>query len=258
MTVEAANRGAAPAPRHKSAPRGYFPASDLDMSVKVAEVIRNRAGGRTDRANLRAFLNYQTTRSGAFNARLASARLFGVIEGRGDDLSITPLGERIVAPTYEEDAKAARVDAFLSVPMFRKVYEFFDGRQLPPDSGLQNHLQKEHDIPEGQTRRVLRTLMNSAEQAHFFETPGGRSHMVKPLLGDEVGPPDAPEQVEHSQDEGAHEDLASAQPPPQSDSREQVRLEYVRKLVSQIGSGDHDQESLMDRIERLLDKEEER
>ena len=247
---------AGPVSRRPSAPRGYFPAFDLETSIEVAEAIRNRAGGRTDRAHLATFLAYKTAMSGAFNARLAAARLFGVIEGHRNELSVTPLGERIVAPTYEEDARAARVQAFLNVPMFRKVYEYFEGRQLPPNSGMRNHLQNEHGIPSAQTPRVLRVLMDSAAQAHFFEARGGRSHLIKPLIRDEPESPDDTEQVDNEQDEGASEDLAPSRPPSQPVSVEQVRLEYVRTLIGQIGSPDHEQDALMDRIERLLEKEE--
>ena len=257
MTDREVGEGSASASKQPSAPRGYFPAFDLDTSIKVAEVIRNEAGGSTDRAHLASFLNYKTPKSGAFNSRLAAARLFGVLEGHGNDLLITPLGERIVAPTYADGARAARVEAFLNVPLFRKVYEFFEDRQLPPDSGLQNHLQNEHGIPRTQTQRVLRILLDSAEQAHFFEARGGRSHMIKPLIRDDSG------SEVGDQESGEQQDAvgASEVPPPQTvepTSLEQVRLEYVRKLISQIGSADHDQGELMDRIERLLESESEK
>lgn len=251
----AKNNGAGSASQRVSAPRGYFPAFDLEASIKVAEAIRNRGGGRADRAHLATFLDYKTAKSGAFNARLAAARLFGVVEGHGNELSVTPLGERIVAPTYEADATAARVEAFLNVPMFRKAYEYFKDRQLPPNSGMRNHLQNEHGIPGSQTQRVLRVLMESAAQAHFFKARGGRSHMIKPLIRDEVDPSDSAGHDDQEQHDEGSASPTPVQPPSPPASVEQVRLEYVRKLIGQVGSPDHEQDALMDRIERLLEKE---
>ena len=143
MTSKASNGGAVPVTRKPSAPRRQVPPFDLEASIKVAEAIRNRGGGKTDREHLATFLNYSTIRSGGFNMRLAAARLFGVIEGRGDDLSIAELGERIVAPRNPDQAREARVEAFLNVPVFRSTYEHFRGKQLPPHAGLQNYLQTE-------------------------------------------------------------------------------------------------------------------
>ena len=254
MAEKEASGGSGPSSQQPAAPRSYFPAFDLAASITVAEAMHNRGGGRTDRAHLATFLNYKSTRSGAFNMRLAAARLFGVIEGRGDDLSVSSLGERIVAPTYSEEAKAARVEAFLNIPMFQKTYHDFDGKQLPPPGGMQNYLQNEHGIPSGQTKRVLRILMDSAEQAHFFEARGGRSHMIKPLIRD-AGDPGVDEQKDQENTElppavGLNSDCVGPSTAPTT--LEEVRLEYVRKLISQIGSADHEQGELMDRIERLL------
>ena len=257
MTDGEVGKGSATASKQTLAPRGYFPSFDLDTSIKVAEAIRNQAGGSTDRAHLASFLNYKTAKSGAFNSRLAAARLFGVMEGHGNDLSVTALGEQIVAPTYPEGAKAARVEAFLNVPLFRKVYEFFEDRQLPPESGLQNHLQNEHGIPRTQTQRVLRILLDSAEQAYFFEARGGRSHMIRPLIRD-ARDTEISEQDPDEQNVAVGASEPPSPPTGTPTSLEQVRLEYVRKLVSQIGSADHDQGELMDRIERLLEKESEK
>ncbi|MCY3782620.1 MAG: hypothetical protein OXG79_02420 [Chloroflexi bacterium] len=241
--------------RQAAAPRGQFPAFDLDSSIRVAEAIRNEGGGRTNRDHLASFLLYKSSKSGTFNMRLAAARLFGVIEGRGNDLSTTPLGERVVAPTYPQDAKAARVEAFLNIPIFRKVYEQFKGMQLPPDSGMQNHLRNEHGIPDAQTQKVLRILMDSAEQAHFFEARGGRSHLIRPLIQDDEDPPDIGGQDNHEDADEASESPPTSEAPSPPSSVEQVRLEYVRKLIGQVGSPDHEQDALMDRIERLLEKE---
>lgn len=156
----------------------YF---DLDSSIKVAEVIYNRGGGQCSADQLAAWLDYSTTRSGTYLTRVSAAnKHFGVIEQNGDRFSITERGKTILAPVMPDDAVNAKVDAFMSVPLFAKVFENYRGSQLPPEVGLKNLFQNTFKILPDRVPQTVRVFMNSAEQAGFFLATGDRSRLVRP------------------------------------------------------------------------------
>ena len=65
----------------------------------------------------------------------AAKTYFGLIETDRLNVRLTSLGQRIVQPHLNAQA---RVDAFLTVALYNKIFEEYRGRQLPPDLGLEN------------------------------------------------------------------------------------------------------------------------
>src|SRR3990172_44763 len=95
-----------------------FPYYNLPISILVAKTMHERAGGQCDRTQLAALLGYKGIKNGSFLTRVTSAKMFGLIEQEGDQLRITPRAQAILSPVRESDALAAKVDAFLAVPLF--------------------------------------------------------------------------------------------------------------------------------------------
>ena len=54
-------------------------------------------------------------------------------------MTLTPLGLKMVDPTQQ---KAAKVEAFLNVPLYSKLYETYKGNTLPPPAGFENEMAK--------------------------------------------------------------------------------------------------------------------
>jgi hypothetical protein len=151
-----------------------FPYGDLDDAVEVAKALHDHRGGRSELGDLAAVLHH-TVKSGTFRVRMATARIFGVIEGRGT-VSLSQLGQRIVDSKTE---KQARVDAFLQVPLYKAIYDNHAGATLPGDKGLENEM-KELGVSEKQAHRARQAFQRSAEQAGFFAH--GKDRLVKPAL----------------------------------------------------------------------------
>src|SRR2546428_339397 len=123
-----------------------FPYYDLGDAVAVAETIHTKGGGVASQDQLAAFLGHTTTNSGAFLSRIAAARLFGLISGRGSELKITPLAQKILMPVYPEQAREALLEAFLKVPLFKAIFEEHQGKELPPEFGLKNLFRTKYGI----------------------------------------------------------------------------------------------------------------
>lgn len=159
------------------------PYYDLASCEKVASAIHRDAGGSCERAQLAALLQYSGTKNGAFLTRVASAKAFGLIDQHGELLRITPRGAVIAAPLTSNDAQRARVEAFLNVELFRKVYEEFNGQTLPMIAGLRNLFASKYQLLPDRVDPAIKIMLDSADTAGFFRaTNGSRTRMVAPLL----------------------------------------------------------------------------
>ncbi|MCW5699333.1 MAG: hypothetical protein KIT00_05790 [Rhodospirillales bacterium] len=152
-----------------------FPYMDLSDVLQAASVIHANVGTGTCSADqLAAWLGTSPT-SSAFRVRLSASRMFGLIEAdRSESIRLTHLGQRAMDPQQE---RAAWADAFLSVPLYRAVYEKFKGNVLPPTAALEREIVA-MGVAEKQKSRARQVMERAAEQAGFLESGGDR--LVKP------------------------------------------------------------------------------
>jgi hypothetical protein len=173
-----------------------YPYFDHDSSIKVAEVIQNVGGGSCASDFLAAQLGYASIKSGTYLTRMAAARMFGYISATDGSFFVTERGRAIVSPVMPEDSVIAKVEGFLSVPLFAKVFEDFKGKTLPPDVGLKNLFLNTYKIVPDRADSALRVFINSSEQCGFFKS--GRDRLIKPATFQGHNkpqiPPDTPAQ----------------------------------------------------------------
>lgn len=167
-----------------------YPYYDLADGVTVATKMHQEAGGPCSRSQLAAILGHKGVNSGAFLTRLSAAKLFGLIESTPDKkMKVTQRGLAIVAPVSPEAAVQAKLDAFLDVELFQKVYKEFDGTTLPADVGLKNLLETTFEVVPDRVTPTVRIMLDSADYAGLFPN-GNRSRMVMPFKapGSAAGP----------------------------------------------------------------------
>ncbi len=152
-----------------------FPYGDLDDAIGVVKKIFEKKGQQYCGIDqLAAWLGHESMTSGAFRLKLTTARTFGLIEFDHDSVKLTRLGCDIVEEGLERQAKA---DAFLTVPLYKKLFENYRGRTLPPDIGLEQEM-AELGVPPKQKDKARQAFQRSAQQAGFFEQ--GRTKLVLP------------------------------------------------------------------------------
>jgi hypothetical protein len=151
----------------------YTPLADAEQVVQAL----HRRGGMAAMDELAAELN-QVTTSGAFRTKVATSRTFGAVSVRRGTAHLTPLGRRLVDPTQVEQARA---DAFLTVALYRKIYDEYKGHTLPGTEGLENTMGRLGVSPK-QTERARQAFQRSAEQAGFFRH--GSDRLVAPAFAD--------------------------------------------------------------------------
>jgi hypothetical protein len=150
-----------------------FPYGDLDDAVSVAVAIHSNAGVSATTDQLAAYMKQSST-SGAFRLKAATAGVFGITTNERGTVTLTPLGRRIVDPAQ---SRQARAEAFLAVPLYRAVFDKYRGHALPPAAALEREMAN-LGVSSKQTDKARQAFERSAQQAGFFAH--GTDRLVAP------------------------------------------------------------------------------
>jgi hypothetical protein len=152
-----------------------FPYLDLDDAVEIAKGVHTVGGSNCQWDQLAAQLN-QAASGGGFRMRVQTAKLYGVLTYDRGTVTLTPLGQRICDAEQE---KAARAESFLTIPLYKAIYEQFKGGTLPPPSGLETAMVT-LGVAQKQKDKARQVFQRSAQQAGFFAF--GTNKLVMPSV----------------------------------------------------------------------------
>ena len=172
-----------------------FPYNDLDDVVSLVKVIHDNAGLECTVDQLAGYVKSPKT-SGAFRLRMSSASTYGLTDNERGEVRLTPVGRRIVDPAQEA---AARVEAFLQVPLYARVFENYAGFTLPGPAALEKYIRDVGVAPKV-TDRARQVFMRSAKQAGFFAH--GEDRLVRPAV--QGGPGTKPIESDAAKPEPEH------------------------------------------------------
>jgi hypothetical protein len=151
-----------------------FPYMDLKSAIVLADAIHSNVGSGDCADDQLAAWSGQSPKSSTFRVQVASARMFGVIGGDNAHHRLTDLGRQIIDPSQ---SRAAKVKAFLNVPLYSSVYEKYKGGLIPPTAALERDM-VQLGVAQKQKDRARQAFERSAEQAGFFEQ--GKNRLVQP------------------------------------------------------------------------------
>lgn len=159
-----------------------YPYFSLEQSIKVALAIHEKGGGICTPDQLASWLGYSAVRNGACMTRFSAARMFGMIASQGEKIALTDRSRAIISPIMPDDAARAKVEAFLDVPLFKAVYDFFKGKTMPQEAGMRNLFENNYKIVKDRVAPAVKVFYDSAEQAGLFSVSGDRSRLIIPLF----------------------------------------------------------------------------
>jgi hypothetical protein len=153
-----------------------FPYSDLDSAVDLVRTIHTRAGMSCETEQLAGWMD-QSASGGTFRSRTSAAKMFGLTQSERGQIGLSPLGLDILDGAKE---RAARVTAFLNVPLYSAMYEQYKGYSLPPPPAIQRQMVT-LGVSAKQADRARQVFTKSAMQANFIDPGSGR--FIKPSVG---------------------------------------------------------------------------
>lgn len=119
--------------RRRRKPATGFPVIDLGEAASVL-ARASQHGWEHTVAEIAGYMGHATTNSGAFRAKLAALRDYGLVSGRGESLEITSVGRRIAVPETEEQRLAALQEAFANTAFGPLYQESVKGSPISTDS----------------------------------------------------------------------------------------------------------------------------
>jgi hypothetical protein len=140
-----------------------YPLYDLAEAVKVAESVRDLGGGNAPAAKSLLAQHLQYAENGpSFFQRVAAAKAFGLIEGRGS-YSLTDLAKQYFYPIVENGKEAAAVKSLTFPKAFAVLVQKFDGGKLPTIDMLGNIIHTEAEIPVSKKNTVAGIFLRSIQ-----------------------------------------------------------------------------------------------
>tara|TARA_Y100000310_G_scaffold296833_1_gene329414 strand:+ start:339 stop:1034 length:696 start_codon:yes stop_codon:yes gene_type:complete len=135
--------------KRKSKPKRDFPQHTIEDSKVIVDVIKDlNAGNPWAPSNIASALNMG--KSNNFFYLTASSRDYGLTVGTRDTakIEIGEIGHRFAYPKTPEEEFVAVKDAFHNVALFKIVYEYYQGQNLPEIQYLKNTLKTEFGVDE--------------------------------------------------------------------------------------------------------------
>jgi hypothetical protein len=144
----------------------------LDLGEAASVLVRaSQHGWDHTVAEIAGYMGHATVNSGAFRAKLAALRDYGLVSGRGESLEITAVGRKIAIPETEDQRRAALQEAFAST-VFGGVYqEAVKGQPISIESIGRRGVSR-LGIAPGSQRSFGEVFARSAAAADLAETTG--------------------------------------------------------------------------------------
>lgn len=164
------------------------PAYPLDQAIRVPLAISDNFGkAPTKPLRVAQAMNLSPNSSG-FRMICGAAIAYGLVDGgaNSEQIALTPLGRRVVAPTKEGDDFAARREASLRPRVVRDFLTRYNGSKLPNEAIGRNVLE-EIGTPADKTATVYNLIVDSARSVGFLREVKGQLYVDLETLGNEAG-----------------------------------------------------------------------
>lgn len=163
-----------------------YPFYDLQEAENFALAVRDTGGSSVPEDDLLKHLGVsKTTKSWVY--KLSTAREFGLVDRKGQkdaaQIALTDLAKRIQRPSSEAELAASRIAAFLTPPLYKKLFEVYRGETAPKVGFLANALARDpHKLVESVTEQAAKAFLQSATHAKLLvdgvfasDATGGKS-----------------------------------------------------------------------------------
>lgn len=200
-TATEAGSGEDKASKHpRRAPGIGFPALPLGEAVTLIKKVASYGNSHTDAA-VASFLGHSTSNSGPFRSKVAAMRDYGLIAGRGGELTVTPLALEIVHPGLDANPLASLRAAFMTCKPFTALYDALPKGVDLEVASLANTAMHNHGVSSQSKDAfavsfvkggILAGLMEEVDGGHVrisAEEPSSGSGATDEIGHDETPPP---------------------------------------------------------------------
>lgn len=161
-----------------------FPKNTLEDAIRIAQAIEEKNAGNPMHApDLAVAVGFKQSTDWRFGDLLRSAWQYGLVSGTGASatISLTSLGQDIVAPSSPTQRSEALLAAFRSVSDFAAVEKFYGGKRIPEDEFFLNTVTREFSIPRDRVDTFARIFLENLRYLRAFTPTPGPEVPVSPV-----------------------------------------------------------------------------
>ena len=155
-----------------------FPYLDLENSMEIVKAIHSVEVDRCEWNQLATKLGV-SGEGGGFRQRMIAAKTYGLLTYDRGQVALTDLGIHAPDPAHE---KRARLDAFMTVPLFKQLFDRLNGQPMPPVAAIERMAEGLGVAPK-QKDKARQVFQRSAKQAGLFELSSDRLSLPPGLNG---------------------------------------------------------------------------
>jgi hypothetical protein len=157
-----------------------FPKNTLEDAIRIPKEIEEKnAGNPMPVADLATAVGFRLANDWRFLDLLRSADQYGLVERTGGTVSLSKLGQDVVAPSSPSQRSEALMTAFRTVKDFEAVEKFYGGKRIPEDEFFLNTLTREFNIPRDRVDTFAKIFVDNLKFLRAF-TPSSISE-TQPL-----------------------------------------------------------------------------
>lgn len=219
-------KNAAKSPDNKEKKRTYLsqsdvPGSSLEQAIRIPRAIaENYAGGPVTPLQLASALN-MTPSSGPFRSLCGASIAYGLTDGgyNASQISLTPLGRRIIKPLEEGDDLVAKREAILKPRVLGEFLNKYNGSPLPRHDIAMNVLE-EMGVPSDKTESVYTLILDSAQSVGLLREIKNKQYVdLTGVSQSETSGEEGEAEEEDIDSKGSVTPLSDVNPPPANASQ---------------------------------------
>jgi len=154
------------------------PAQSLEQALRIPKSIsENYAGGPVTPLQLASALNMSPS-AGPFRQLCGTSIAYGLTDGgyNAQQITLTPLGKRIVKPLKEGDDIEAKREATLKPRISKEFLNKYNSSPLPRNDIAMNVLE-DMGVPKGKAESVYKLILDSAESVGLLREIKGKKYV---------------------------------------------------------------------------------
>lgn len=149
-----------------------FPKHTLQEAMRVAAGLEAKSGGQALPPLETAEAIEMSPGSSEFRAILSSSIKYGLTSGsyNTERVSLENRGRDIVEPTSDEARHQGLVEAALTPPTFKAMYQAFKGKKLPEPAFFENLVVREFGVPKEHAKKCVDIFVANMEHVGLVKS----------------------------------------------------------------------------------------
>jgi len=165
-------------------PPDWLPRLTLEHARRVAEVLYNVFAAKPTRSDDIAKALAVGAKSSYFRHLMSSALAYGIVNKEETGVySLSEVGRKIVAPTYDNEAAEGIRKAVLNPFIPTMFYSDYNGHPLPRKEHLPDVLESRYEVPHNRVASAIEVIVNNGVLAGVIQRSSSSDQYMINLSG---------------------------------------------------------------------------